>query len=181
MNKALQRKVFLILTMLFIVLHQPTSRASVDLQADLNKIVAGINKFDANSAQSTSLSSIAGVKQVFANNAAILLEIQSAVTVFKKDLNSVKSYIPKSDTKDTPRFSTLMNLALGYEEWLKYQKKNQALAEKCLRTSGKTYNSFTNCSLKELPTTLENERLGRAKLQTAWNAWKQWQIKFGHA
>ena len=156
-------------------------RQAYILQADLNKIVAGINKFDSNAAKSTSLSTINEVRQVFSNNAAILSEISAAVSVFKRDLNSVKSLIPKSDTKDTPRFSTLMNLALGYEEWLKYQQKNQTLAERCLRNSGKTYKSFTNCSIRDLPNTLENERLSRVKLQAAWNAWKQWQIRFGHA
>ena len=181
MNSTVLQRGVSVATMLLLLLQQSTSHASVDLQADLNKIVIGINKFDANSARSTSLSSITGVKDVFAKNADILIEIRSAVSDFKRDLNSVKSYIPKTDTKDTPRFSTLMNLALGYEEWLRYQKKNQALAERCLRTSGKTFKSFTNCSIKDLPTTLENERIGRSKLQAAWNAWKQWQIKFGHA
>lgn len=181
MDRRIKLNLSIILSLIIVVMTPHTSIANVDLQSDLNRIVAGINKFDANSAKSTSLSSISGVKQVFANNAAILSEISSAVSVFKRNLNSVKSYIPKSDTKDTPRFSTLMNLALGYEKWLFYQKKNQSLAEKCLRTSGRTYRTFADCSIKDLPKTLENERVGRLKLQAAWNAWKQWQIKFGHA
>lgn len=159
----------------------PTStKANVDLQDDLNRVVVGINKFDSNSAKSKNVSTVSEVKIIFANNAVILGEIQSAVSRFKRNLNSVKKYLPTQDTKETPKFGTLMNLALGYEEWLKYQKANQLMAERCLKSAGKTFRSFSNCSIKELPKTLENERLGRAKLQAAWNAWKQWQVKFGY-
>lgn len=166
---------------LLVTVSNPGASANVDLQADLNRIVSRISKFDSNSKRSTSASTISEVRQVFKNNSEILSEIQVAVSVFKRNLNSVKSYIPTIDTKETPRFSTLMNLALGYEDWLRYQRINQGLAEKCLRTSGQSYKSFLDCSIKDLSKTIENERLGRSKLQSAWNAWKRWQIKFGHA
>jgi hypothetical protein len=165
---------------LFLSLVPSSSAANVDLQADLNRIVQGINKFDSNAARSAKASNLADIKSIFANNGLILNEIQASVSRFKQSLNDVKRYIPTKDTKETPKFSTLMNLALGYEEWLRYQKLNQSLAERCLKSAGKTFKSFSECSLRELPKTLSNERLGRAKLQSAWNAWKQWQIKFGY-
>jgi hypothetical protein len=169
------------LILLFNLMIPTKASADVDLQSDLNRITSGINKFDANSANSTSVSSISGIKKVFSNNAKILAELQSSIAIFKTNLNSVKAFIPNKDTKESPRFSTLMNLAVGYEVWLRYQKLNQSFAEKCLKSSGESYQSFTNCSIKGLQRTLENERLGRNSLQSAWNAWRQWQVKFGYA
>ena len=158
-----------------------SSFAAIDLQADLNRIVAGINRFDANSATSSSVSNMSDVKRIFSNNAAILREIKDANAAFKRDLNSAKRQIPSRDTKDSPAFSTLMNLTKGYEEWLKYQNLNQASAQKCINKAGNSFGSFSSCSIGLLPRTMENERIGMQKLQAAWNAWKQWQVKFGYA
>ena len=155
--------------------------AGIDLQADLNRIVAAINQFDANSATSSSVSTMSDVKRIFANNAAILREIRDANAAFKRDLNSAKRLIPSRDTKDSPAFGTLMNLTTGYEVWLKYQYINQASAQKCINNAGGSFSTFSNCSIGLLPKTMENERIGRQKLQAAWNAWKQWQIKYGYA
>ena len=155
--------------------------AAIDLQADLNRIVAGINRFDANSAASSSIRTISDVKRTFSNNAAILREIKEANAAFKRSLNSAKRQIPTRDTKDSPAFNTLMNLTKGYEEWLRYQNMNQSNAQKCINNAGSSFISFSSCSIELLPRTMENERIGRQKLQTAWNAWKQWQIKYGYA
>ena len=155
--------------------------AGIDLQADLNRIVAGINQFDANSATSSSVSTMSDVKRIFSNNAAILREIRDANAAFKRDLNSAKRQIPSRDTKDSPAFSTLMNLTKGYEEWLKYQNINQASAQKCINKAGSSFGSFSSCSIGLLPKTMDNERIGRQKLQAAWNAWKKWQVKYGYA
>jgi len=154
--------------------------AAIDLQADLNRIVVGINRFDANSAAASSVSTMAGVKQIFSNNAAILREIKDANSVFKRDLNSAKRQIPSRDTKDSPAFNTLMNLAKGYEEWLKYQNMNQSNAQKCINNAGRSFSLFSSCSIGLLPKTMENERIGKQKLLAAWNAWKQWQVKYGY-
>ena len=89
--------------------------------------------------------------------------------------------IPSRDTKESPAFNTLMNLTKGYEEWLKYQNINQSSAQKCINNAGSSFSSFSSCSIGILPRTMENERIGRQKLQTAWNAWKQWQVKYGYA
>lgn len=155
--------------------------ADIDLQADLNRIVAAINRFDANSASSSSVSTMADVKRIFSNNAVILREIRDANAAFKQDLNRAKKLIPSRDTKDSPAFSTLMNLTKGYEEWLKYQNINQASAQKCINSAGSSFRSFSSCSIRLLPKTMENERIGRQKLQAAWSAWKQWQVKYGYA
>jgi hypothetical protein len=117
--------------------------AAIDLQADLNRIIAGINKFDANSARSASTSTMRGVKSLFSNNNSILNEINLANSAFKRNLNSAKKYIPNKDTKDTPAFNTLMNLARGYEEWIKYQKINQSNAQKCINQSGNSFTTFS--------------------------------------
>jgi hypothetical protein len=157
------------------------SQAGIDLQSDLNRIVVGINKFDANSATSASASTIADVKRIFSNNASILREISVANAAFKRDLNIAKSQIPSKDTKNSPAFQTIMNLAKGYEEWLKYQTINQSFAQNCINSAGNSFHSFSSCSISLLSRTMENERIGRQKLETAWNAWKQWQIKYGYA
>jgi hypothetical protein len=177
------RKKFTLIVLVFALspLMTTPSVAAIDLQADLNRIVAGINQFDANSATSTSVSSIADVKRIFSNNASILREIGAANAAFKRDLNSAKRQIPSKDTKDSPAFNTLMNLTKGYEEWLKYQNINQNSAQDCITRAGNSFNSFSSCSIGLLSKTMENERIGRQKLQAAWNAWKQWQVKYGYA
>jgi len=155
--------------------------AAIDLQADLNRIVAGINRFDANTATSSSVSTMADVKRLFSNNASILGEIANANAAFKRDLNAAKRQIPSKDTKESPAFNTLMNIAKGYEEWLKYQNLDQAGAQKCINSARNSFQIFSTCSISLLPKTMEHERIGRQKLQSAWNAWKQWQVKYGHA
>jgi hypothetical protein len=155
--------------------------AGIDLQADLNRIVVAINKFDANSAASGSVSSIAGMKNILSKNASILREIRDANAVFKADLNRAKSQIPTRDTNASPAFSTLMNLTKGYEEWLKYQEINQATGQKCMSKAKNSFTSFSNCLIVNFSKTLENERIGKMKLQSAWDAWKKWQVKFGYA
>ena len=92
----------------------PNANAGIDLQADLNRIVAGISRFDANSASSASVNTMSDVRRLFSNNASILREIRDANAAFKRDLNSAKSQIPSRDTRDSPAFSTLMNLTKGY-------------------------------------------------------------------
>lgn len=158
----------------------PTA-AAIDLMADLNRIVAGIRQFDANSATSSSVASMADVKKIFANNASILREIGNANAAFKRDLNSAKRMIPTRDTKDTPAFSTLMNLSRGYEVWVAYQNKNQAMAQKCIDNARGSFNYFSRCSISDLPKTAQNEIIGRQKLTEAWSAWKTWQVKYGYA
>lgn len=155
--------------------------AAIDLPADLNRISTAIAKFDANSATTSTASTISDLQRIFSNNALILREIRNANAYFKNDLNSAKRYIPTKDTKDTPAFSTLMNLTKGYEDWLKYQDLNQAAAQKCMKYAGASFTAFGSCSILSLSKTLENEKIGRFKLQTAWNAWKQWQVKYGYA
>jgi hypothetical protein len=165
---------------LFQLVTTPVS-AAIDLQADLNRIVAGINRFDANSASSSSVSTMADVQRLFSNNSSILREIADANAAFKRDLNAAKRQIPSRDTKESPAFNTLMNLTKGYEEWLKYQNMDQAAAQKCINSAGNSYKTFSFCTISLLPKTMEHERIGRLKLQSAWSAWKQWQVKYGHA
>jgi len=155
--------------------------AAIDLPADLNRISMAIAKFDANSATGSTASTISDVQRIFSNNALILREIRIANAYFKNDLNSAKRYIPTKDTKDTPAFSTLMNLTKGYEDWLKYQDLSQAAAQKCMKYAGASFTAYGSCSILGLSKALENEKFGRFKLQTALNAWKQWQVKYGYA
>ena len=155
--------------------------AAIDLQADMNRITAGIKRFDANTATSSSISTMADVKRIFSNNASILREIGDANAVFKRDLNSAKRQIPSRDTKDSPAFNTLMNLAKGYEEWLKYQNMDQAASQKCINSAGSSFSTYMICAVSLLPKAAEHERIGRQKLQSAWDAWKKWQVKYGYA
>ena len=159
----------------------PTAVADIDLQADLNRIVAGIKSFDANSAATSSVSTLAEIKIIFSNNALILREISQANAIFKRDLNIAKKQIPSKDTQASPAFSTLINLTKGYEDWIRYQNLNQATGQKCLSMAKNSYDSFSSCLIVNLGKTMENERLGKMKLQSAWNAWKKWQVKYGYA
>ncbi len=153
----------------------------IDLQADINRIVAAINKFDANSAAATSVNSVAQIRVITRNNKAILREIKEANDYFRKDLISAKKLLPSRDTKDSPAYNTIFNLTRGYDQWLIYQNRNQITGERCLSTSGNSYSEYTDCLMMSLSTTLENERLGRIKLEAAWRAWKNWQFKYGYA
>jgi hypothetical protein len=178
----MKRKLILILVFIFLLSAPNVSAiAAIDLQADMNRIVAGIKQFDANSANSASANTLNAVKRIFSNNASILREIGNANSAFKRDLNSAKRQIPSRDTKESPAFNTLMNLAKGYEGWLKYQNMNQSASEKCIKSAGNSLNSYTICAIALLPKAAEHERIGRQKLQAAWDAWKQWQVKFGYA
>lgn len=170
-----------VLALSFLPFSTPTASAVIDLQGDLERIISGINRFDANSATSASVSNISDVKRITSNNATILQEIKNANAVFKQDLNKAKRLLPSRDTKDSPAFSTLMNLAKGYEQWLKYQYKNQSTAQSCIKKAGSSYDSFSLCLVGALSKTLENERVGRQKLEAAFNAWNRWQIKYGYA
>jgi len=155
--------------------------AAIDLQADMNRITAGIKRFDANTAASFSMSTMTDVKRIFSNNASILREIGAANAAFKRDLNIAKRQIPTRDTKDSPAFNTLMNLTKGYEEWLKYQNMDQAASQKCINSAGSSFSAYMTCAISLLPKAAEHERIGRQKLQAAWDAWKKWQVKYGHA
>ena len=159
----------------------PPAVADIDLQADLNRIVTGIQNFDANSAATSSVTTLAEIRVIFSNNALILKQISQANATFKRDLNVAKSQIPNRDTKASPAFSTLMNLTRGYEEWVRYQDFNQLTAQKCLSSAKNSYDSFSNCLIVNFQKTMENERIGKMKLQSAWNAWKKWQVKYGYA
>ncbi len=177
MKKFIAACVFIALSLL----NSPNASGAVDLNASLNRIIVGINKFDTNSANASYATNISDIRNLFNTNAAVLRDLKSSVAAFKRDLNSSKRYIPSRDTKESPAFSTLMNMALGYESWLKYQNMNQVNAQRCFQGSGTTFNSYTACSIRILSQTLENERLSRVKLVSALNAWKQWQIKYGYA
>ena len=178
----MERKLIsLILVLALSPLLTTPASAAIDLQADLNRIVAGIKMFDANSAAASSASTMADVKRIFSNNASILREIGAANAAFKRDLNSAKRQIPSRDTKESPAFSTLINLTRGYEEWLKYQNMNNAASEKCSKSAGSSFSNYSMCLIRVLPKTVENERIGRQKLQAAWDVWKAWQVKYGYA
>jgi len=155
--------------------------AAIDLPADLDRIVAGIKRLNANSATSASVSTMTDVKRIFSNNAAILKEIGDANAAFKQHLNNAKSEIPSRDTKESPAFNTLMNLTKGYEEWLKYQKMDQAASEKCIKNAGNSFSTYNRCGLALLLEVKDHERIGRQKLQAAQDAWKKWQVKYGYA
>lgn len=155
--------------------------AAIDLQADMNRIAAAAKRFDANSATAFSVNNMTDVKRIFSNNASILREIGDANAAFKRDLNSAKRQIPSRDTKESPAFNTLMNLTRGYEEWLKYQNMDQAASQKCIKSAGSSFSTYSLCAISLLPKTAEHERIGRQKLQSAWDAWKTWQVKYGYA
>jgi hypothetical protein len=74
-----------------------------------------------------------------------------------------------------------MNLTKGYEEWVKYQRLNQVIAQKCIASAKNSLTSFSVCLLSNFSKSMENERIGRMKLEAAWGAWKQWQVKYGYA
>jgi hypothetical protein len=177
------RRILSVLTLISALLSLNTvpAVAAIDLQADLDRVVVGIRKFDANSAAVKSIKTMADARAIFSKNSSILKEIENANVAFARDLNSAKKYISNRDTKDSPAFNTLINLTKGYKEWLRYQNINQNSAQKCINMSGNSYTSFSYCLISILDKTMENERLGRLKLVNAWDAWKQWQVKYGYA
>ena len=70
MNVIMKKTRFLILTLIVCNFGINQSQAAtIDLQANLNRIIAGINRFDANSSNSVNASSMSDVKQLFQNNA----------------------------------------------------------------------------------------------------------------
>ena len=176
-----RKQLSFVLVLVLSNLVNPPVFAAIDLQADLDRIVVGIRAFDSNSAATASVTTVAGMKVINSKNVAILSQIRDANMAFKRDLNRAKQQIPSRDTKASPSFKTLLNLTKGYEEWLKYQEINQVIGEKCITKAKNSFSAFTNCLLANFSVTMENERIGKMKLQTAWDAWKKWQVKYGYA
>jgi hypothetical protein len=156
------------------------TRAANDFQRDMRLIVAGTQKFDANSAQGRNLRSISQAKRVFANNQKILSEIGRSVATLRSNLNKNRNFLPTRDTKDSPAFSTLIIMANGYDEWLKYQLLNQKIGDACLKKANKNLKSFKKCVLDSFSTTLKNEQLGRSKFESAIGVYNRWKAKYGY-
>jgi hypothetical protein len=180
-NENIKKIISLVLALSLLPIITTPAIAAIDLMADLNRIISGVSQFDANSANAPSDSTIADVKRTFSNNASILREISDANAVFKRNLNSSKKLIPSKDTKDSPAFNTLINLAKGYEVWVRYQNINQVIAQKCIKNAGSSLNSYTRCTFSAFSDTVDNEILGRQRLVTAADAFQKWRVKYGYA
>lgn len=171
----------LVLTLSLLPIIATPAMAAIDLMANLNRIISAVSQFDANSASASSASTIVDIKRIFSNNASILREVSDANAVFKQNLNSSKKLIPLKDTKDSPAFNTLMNLAKGYEVWVNYQNINQVAAQKCIKKAGRSIDSYTSCTFSIFSETVDNEILGRQRLDKAVGAFQKWRVQYGYA
>ena len=156
------------------------TRAANDWQRDMIRVVAGTQKFNANSIQARNLRTISQARRVFKENQAILFEIGRSVTTLRSNLNKNRNFLPTRDTKDSPAFSTLINMANGYDKWLKYQLLNQELGKACFKKAKGSLKSFKKCVLDSFSITLRNEQLGRSKFESAIGVYNRWKAKYGY-
>ena len=157
------------------------TRAANDFQRDMNRIVENIRSFNENSSKAGYANSMKQMKQISATNDALLKGMSISISTFKNNLNKNKKFLPTKDISESPKFSTLAKMAMGYENWLKYQKMNQKMFKRCFRNTNNKFNSFKNCTLNNFGKSFENERLGRVKLEQAVREYNLWMARFGHS
>lgn len=157
------------------------TKAAQDFQRDMSRIIENLRRFNENSNKSTYAKDMKQIKMISATNDSILRDISFSITTFKRNLERNRDFLPTREIKESPAYSTLMKMAVGYEDWLRYQKKNQLMFDACVRNSGKSKANFDKCSVNYIVKGLENERLGRLKLQQAADEYNRWMKRFGHS
>lgn len=152
--------------------------SEIDLNADVETIATDVSRFDANSALSSSASTIEDYAEISKNNSIILDSIEISVDKFKSDILEAWDGLPTEDTTSSPSRSKLLNWAKGYETWIFYQREMQKLGDACLLTS-QTKSEFDNCAFNNFNRTMELENLSRNDLSYAIQGIQEWRDSIG--
>ena len=113
---------------------------------------------------------------IVAENKAALDEVDLATDVFLSHINQASSRLPKEDTAESPSEAKLIAWANGYKSWVYYQRKAQAIGEKCLASELE----FATCTIVNLSDVLEYERLSQVDLKNAIAGIQEWRKSLGY-
>ena len=152
--------------------------SQIDLNADVESIASGVSKFDANTALTSSASTLQDYVDIANNNESILDSIDSAVQKFKSDVQDAWEDLPDEDTASSPSRSKLLKWAEGYGTWIYYQREMQKLGAACTITS-QTKSEYDICAINNLNRAMEFERLSRIDLSNAIQGIQEWRESIG--
>ena len=152
--------------------------SDIDFNQDVAVIAQGIDRFERNSQNATDMANQGGdaYADIVAENKAALDEVDLATDVFLSHINQASSRLPKEDTAESPSEAKLIAWANGYKSWVYYQRKAQAIGEKCLDSELE----FTTCTIVNLPDVLEYERLSQVDLKNAIAGIQEWRKSLGY-
>jgi hypothetical protein len=152
--------------------------SEIDLNADVESIAAGVSRFDANTALTSSATTLQDYVDISNNNENILNSIETSVQKFKCDIQEVWEDLPAEDGPSSPSRGKLLKWAEGYETWIYYQREMQKLGSACTITS-QTKSEYDNCALNNFNRAMEFERLSRSELSSAVQSIQDWRESIG--
>jgi hypothetical protein len=152
--------------------------AEIDLNADVESIADGVSRFDANTALTSSATTLQDYVDISNNNEDILNSIETSVQKFKADIQEAWEDLPAEDVASTPSRAKLLKWAEGYETWIYYQREMQKLGSACTITS-QTKSEYDICAISNLNRAMEFERLSRSDLTPAIQGIQEWRESVG--
>lgn len=150
----------------------------IDLNADVESIADGVSRFDANSALTSSATTLQDYIDISSNNETILNSIETSVLKFKLDIQDAWDDLPSTDDASSPSRGKLMKWAEGYETWIYYQREMQKLGSACTITS-QTKSEYDICAMNNFNRAMEFERLSRSDLSVAIQGIQEWRQSIG--
>jgi hypothetical protein len=156
--------------------NQPAASETFDINSDIDRISQAVNKFDANSARGSAVTSLEEFISVTNANKEILSEIRIAVNEFIGHIDSAWDSLPVEDTADLPSRNKIRNWASGYETWLEYQNKIQLVANEC-QIASNVGSSWKICILENFNKTRMYESLSKSDLEVAIADIQEWQSR----
>lgn len=146
------------------------SFSSPDFNADFRAIQAGIAAFETNSRNATAADTLDEYKSIFTANEQILDEIESAVQTLGQHLDEAWNQLPEEDTPQFPARGLVLQYKQGMDNWLSFQRMNQATAEQCFSAP----QGFEQCTLDNFSQTLSREEQALSQLRPAAEALIAW-------
>jgi len=152
--------------------------SEIDLNADVESIAAGVSRFDANTALTSSATTLQDYVDISNNNETILNSIETSVQKFKSDIQEAWEDLPAEDGPSSPSRGKLLKWAEGYETWIYYQREMQKLGSACTITS-QTKSEYEICALNDFNRAMDFERLSRSDLSNAIQGIQEWRESIG--
>jgi len=150
----------------------------IDLNADVESIADGVSRFDANTALTSSATTLQDYVDISNNNEIILNSIETSVQKFKLDIQEAWEDLPDQDDVSSPSRAKLLKWAEGYETWIYYQREMQKLGAACTITS-QTKSEYDICAINNFNRAMDFERLSRSDLTSAIQGIQEWRESVG--
>ena len=150
----------------------------IDLNMDVESIANGVSRFDANTALTSSATTLQDYVDISNNNEVILNSIETSVQKFKGNIQQAWEDLPAQDDASSPSRAKLLKWAEGYETWIYYQREMQKLGAACTITS-QTKSEYDICAIRNFNRAMEVERLSRSDLTAAIQGLEEWRESVG--